>query len=241
MTPKIKYRGTIERKRFLTHDIVELRIKLIEPETIDFVAGQFIRLDSKKYDHHEPTTRTYSVSSPPSDKNHIELIIRLVPAGIVTTWVFNFLSEGEEITFSGAYGKFCLSDSMMPNIFIAGGSGMSAIWSIVRDMTDKNIVRKTYYFFGAVTQRDLYFIDELNRISSRFSWFTFVPALSNEPPDSGWNGERGLITDVVKRYFTDTTHFEAYLCGSSGMINACIECLTRAGMPGENIFFDKFA
>jgi Na+-transporting NADH:ubiquinone oxidoreductase subunit F len=65
--------------------------------------------------------------------------------------------------------------------------------------------------------------------------------LSNEPLESNWRGERGLITDVVARHMPDCKNREAYLCGSPGMINACIKVLRNNGMPEKNIYFDKFA
>ncbi len=71
--------------------------------------------------------------------------------------------------------------------------------------------------------------------------FNFVPALSKEPEGAGWEGERGLITDVVTRHIPDLTGFEAYLCGSPGMIDACVKMLTESGVAEEKIFFDKFA
>lgn len=224
----------------MTHDIVELRIRISDSQTISFIAGQFIRLDSKKYLDKEAVTRTYSISSPPSDTTHIELIIRRVPNGICTTWIFDHVKEQEAVTFAGPFGKFHLSDSNSPVIFIAGGSGMSSLWSILRDMLEKGITRNTSLFFGALTQKDLYFVDELDGIAARHSWFRFIPALSNEPPESDWKGERGLITDVVTRSVNDTSQYEAYVCGSPGMIDACVNVLTNKGMSPEKLFFDKF-
>ena len=237
-----RFRAAVEHKRQLTHDIVELRLALVDPRRLEFTAGQYIQLESEEYEGHDSVMRAYSVSSPPSDHEHIELIVRLVPNGICTTWVFEHLKERQEVTLSGPYGDFHLSDSDAPIIFIAGGSGMAPIWSILRDMIDKGITnRKASYFFGALTQRDLFYVDELNQLAREHDWFEFVPALSNEPEDSDWQGERGLITDVVGRHFPDTTRHEAYLCGSPGMIDACLKVLGTGGMPDSNIFYDKFA
>ncbi|RZB35978.1 MAG: Na+-transporting NADH:ubiquinone oxidoreductase subunit F [Desulfobacteraceae bacterium Eth-SRB2] len=235
------FRAKLIEKEMLTYDIAGLRIELIEPQTIDFVAGQYIQLESEEYKGREAVMRAYSISSVPSDNRHIELMIRKVPEGICTTWVFDYLQEGKELYFSGPYGEFQLSETDAPIIFIAGGSGMAPIWSIIQRMVEKGIHRNAVYFFGALSQKDLFYADELNNIADSSEWFKFVPALSQEPEDSNWQGERGLITDVVKRYFPDTSAHEAYLCGSPGMINACISVLTEGGLPEEKIYFDKFA
>jgi Na+-transporting NADH:ubiquinone oxidoreductase subunit F len=235
-----KFRATVSKKKPLTHDIIELGIKLIEPEEMEFTAGQYVQLESKKYKGRESVSRAYSISSAPSERNSLELIIRKVPEGICTTWVFDHLSEGDEINLSGPYGDFRLSENEAPIIFIAGGSGMAPIWSILQDMREKGISRKASYFFGALTQRDLFFLEDMKRMEQDIPDFNFIPALSNEEEGSGWAGERGLITEVVRRAFPDSSSHEAYLCGSPGMINACIDVLTSGGTAEEKIFFDKF-
>lgn len=236
-----KYQGKLLHKRPLTYDIVELRIELVAPKTIDFVTGQYVQLESGEYGGHDRVMRAYSMSSLPSDKNHIELMVRKVPSGICTTWVFEHLREGQEVTFSGPYGKFHISGTNTEIIFIAGGSGMAPIWGMLRGLKERGIVRKATYFFGALTQKDLFFVDELTKLQQEVSWFRFVPALSNEPAGSDWKGERGLITDVVARYMPDCSNHEAYLCGSPGMIDACIKVLKKGGMTEDRIFYDKFA
>ncbi len=236
-----RFRAKLVHKKPLTHDIVELRMQLLEPASISFEAGQYVQLESADYKGHESVMRGYSISSLPSDDRHLELIIRRVPDGICTTWVFDHLKEGAEVLFSGPYGFFHLSDTQAPIICIAGGSGMAPIWSIVRDMKEKGIARPTTYFFGALTQRDLFFLDEFRQLEKDCPWFKFVPALSKEPADSGWTGERGLITEVVARHFPDASQHEAYLCGSPGMIDASVAVLTKNGMPEQNVFYDKFS
>ncbi len=236
-----RFRARVEHKKPLTHDIVELRMELLEPNAISFEAGQYVQIESPAYKGHESVMRAYSISSVPSDTRHVELIVRLVPNGICTTWVFEHLKAGDPITLSGPYGHFHLSDTQAPLICIAGGSGMAPIWSIVRDMKEKGIARPTTYFFGALTQRDLFFMDEFKKLEQECPWFKFVPALSKEPDNSGWTGERGLITAVVSKHFPDTSKHEAYLCGSPGMIDASVKTLTQNGMPEQNVFYDKFS
>ncbi len=236
-----KFSGILEHKKPLTHDIVEVRIRLREPASIDFVAGQYVQLESPEYKGRESVMRAYSISSVPSDKEHIELNIRRVPDGICTTWVFDHLKEGDKVAFSGPYGDFQLQDTDAPIICIAGGSGMAPIWSILHDMIEKGIRRPTTYFFGAREQRDLFYHEELQKLEKEHDWFRYVPSLSGEAEDSDWQGERGLITDTVKKYFPDAAQHEAYLCGSPGMIDACVTVLTDGKMPEDKIYYDKFA
>lgn len=236
-----KFKGHLEYKKELTHDIVELRINLIEPAKIDFKAGQYIQLQSEPYKGRDSVMRAYSISSPPSDQENIELDIRLVPDGICTTWVFDYLEEGQKVDFSGPYGDFYLRDTEAPLVFVAGGSGMAPIHSIVNYMVENNIHREATYIFGARTQEDLFYTEELQKIDKEHDWFTFIPALSNEPEDSNWDGARGLVTDVLMERYDKMTEYEAYLCGSPGMIKACEKSLKELEILNKNIFYDEFA
>jgi Na+-transporting NADH:ubiquinone oxidoreductase subunit F len=231
----------VERIRDLTYDTKELRIRLVDPPEITFTPGQYLQLVAPEYrGNPEPVYRAYSVSSPPSEKNAAELIIRLVPDGICTTWVFKVLKQNDEVQMNGPYGNFRLSDTDREMFWIAGGSGMAPFWGIVRHMAENNIQRKCTYFFGALTTKDLYLVDELREIEKKLPNFKFVPALSKPGPDDKWEGETGLITEVAERHITQGTDAEAYLCGSGGMIDASIKVLKAKGIPEERIFYDKF-
>lgn len=236
-----KYRGRLLSKKVMTHDIYELRIALLDPPEIEFTAGQYAQLESREYKGRESVMRAYSISSVPSDRKHVEFMIRLVPGGICSTWVFEHLKEGQEVKLSGPYGDFHLRPTEAPILFIAGGSGMAPIWSMLRHMKETGSTRKAIYCFGAQSQRDLFLVDELRQLEKEMPNFTFVPGLSNEPAGSGWSGDTGLITEVVARQVPDASQYEAYLCGSPGMIGACIATLKKCGLPEDKIYFDKFA
>ena len=237
-----EHRCVVERIRDLTHDMKELRIRLLEPETMEFIAGQYVQLEAPAYgDNPDPVYRAYSMSSVPADDGAIELIVRLVPGGICTTWVFTMLTEGDEVTLSGPYGQFRLADSDRDMIWVAGGSGMAPFWSMVRQLRDIGCHRRCTYFFGAVSARDMFLLAELRSLAKELDWFTFVPALSAPAPDDAWDGQTGLITEVLERHVSDGSELEAYLCGSPGMIRAAGEVLAKKGVPRERTYYDEFA
>ena len=70
--------------------------------------------------------------------------------------------------------------------------------------------------------------------------FRFVPALSHCGEDELWEGERGLITDVVMRLHQELGEVDAYLCGPPPMVDAAIAMLDQNGVPEARVYFDKF-
>jgi Na+-transporting NADH:ubiquinone oxidoreductase subunit F len=237
-----EYKTEVVSIRDLTYDIKELTLKLKDPPSIDLRPGRYIQFVVPAYElTPDPVYRAYSVSSPPSSKDTIELEIRLVPNGICTTYVFNHLKTGDTVTINGPYGDFYLRESDREIVFVAGGSGMAPIKSMLLDMAEKGSTRKATYFFGARAVRDLFLVDEMRALQKRLPNFRFVPALSSPLPEDKWDGETGLITDVLARHYERMDHHEAYLCGSPGMIDAAIKVFKAKGLPDELTFFDKFS
>ncbi|MCJ7545156.1 MAG: hypothetical protein MUP47_11470 [Phycisphaerae bacterium] len=102
------------------------------------------------------------------------------------------------------------------------------------------IDRPCTYFFGAVSPRDLFLVEELSALAKELPNFRFVPALSGKDVPADWPGERGLITEVVDRHVQAAGDAEAYLCGSSGMIDAAVRILHSKDFSDGAIFYDKF-
>ena len=225
----------------LTHDIKQFRLELIEPKVIDYTPGQYVQLLTPVYEKSsEEVYRAYSISSDPAEKNFIELIIRLVPNGICTTYCFEYLKVGDEVKINGPYGKFRLSQSAAPIVFIAGGSGMAPIKCMLHHMKNTGNKRKATYYFGGNKIKELFMTDLMKTFESDLPDFRFVPVVAMPEEGENWTGERGLVTEAVRKKLTDASEYEAYLCGSPGMIDASIKVLKELGVREDKIFYDKF-
>lgn len=242
------YQGTVERIVQVTHDIREVYVKLPDGAEVNYVSGQYGQFEVPPYDKvKEPTMRAYSMSSPPSDKNHLEFLIRLVPGGIVTTYVHNHLKEGQKVRIVGPFGDFHVRNTDAAMICVAGGSGMAPFKSIFQDMLDRGTMdeRDVWYFFGARSKRDLFYLDWLYELDKKHPRFHFIPALSEPQPEDNWDGPTGLITEVLDGYLKGDIPAEqakeGYLCGSPGMLDACMAVMRKNNMDPERIYFDKFA
>ncbi|SHH40114.1 NADH:ubiquinone reductase (Na(+)-transporting) subunit F [Thermosipho atlanticus] len=238
-----KYFGRVVSIRDVTHDIKELKIQF--SEEFNFKAGQYVQIVIPPYGQiKQSTQRAYSIASLPSKKHEIELLIRLVPDGIATTYIHNYLKEGDKLEIIGPLGDFYLRDTNVDVICVAGGSGMAPIKSIILDMLEKGLThRHVWYFFGARTEKDLFYVDLFRDIEKKWEKFHFIPVISEPENPELWNGEIGLVTDVMVKYLERVidkgTSKEAYLCGSPGMINACEKLLKEHGI--DKVYYDKFA
>ena len=239
-----EFQATVISTRNLTYDIKLIRFRLDHPDEISFTPGQYLQLYSEPYDDiKESVSRAYSIASPNTDTGYIELMIRLVPDGICTTWVHHYLHEGQQVKLVGPMGDFRLHDGAGEIIMVAGGSGMAPFVSMLHDIVNRNIQRTITFFFGVVSSRDLFFLEEMKSFEQQLPNFRFVPAMSEPGPEENWNGETGLITEPLARYLKerDVSDAQAYLCGSPGMIYACNVVLTKHGIKEQSIYFDPFS
>jgi len=232
-----EYKTLVTRVEPLTHDIKHLTLRLDSSDTIVFKPGQYIQFRIPGTEEF----RAYSIASSPSRGNEIELIIRLVPGGLCSTYVHEILKPGSSATITGPYGDFYLrEDSTRDIVCIGGGCGMAPIRSILSSLAEKGMLRKATYFFGARSKNDLFYTEELRQLERDYPSFTYVPALSDPKPADQWDGDVGLITQVVEKHVRDASNSEAYLCGPQPMIDASLKVLTAKGMKQENILYDKF-
>jgi propane monooxygenase reductase subunit len=221
----------------LTHDIRHLALDLIEPQDIAFHAGQYVDVQIPGTTH----TRAFSMANTPATGGRLEFMIKLYPGGRFSGLLEDQLAPGHELEVRGPYGVFILREhSDADLVFIGGGAGMAPIWSLLNSMAERGLRRKVTYYYGARSPRDLFHLDELAGLGERLPDFRFVPALSEPAPGDGWEGETGLITDVVDRLESDLTGYEGYLCGPPPMIDAAIELLVAKGIGEARIFYDKF-
>src|SRR3712207_942987 len=118
---------------------------------------------------------------------------------------------------------------------------MAAILSILRHMAEKGIDRKDTFYYGARTRKDLFCLHEIEELGERMPGeFRFVPALSEPENEDEWDGQTGLITDVVQSLEDDLNGTEAYMAGPPPMIDAAIPVLMRMGVDEDDIYYDKF-
>ncbi|MDH7598535.1 MAG: FAD-binding oxidoreductase [Sedimentisphaerales bacterium] len=225
----------------LTADTRLFRFELQDPPVIDFIPGQYVRLLCPPYPGSpEPVTREYSIASDPANRHILELVIRKVPNGICTRYCFDYLKIGQQVFLSRPVGQFGLSDRPLPAVFIAGGSGLAPFLAMLYALADGQQYRPVTLFFGARTVNDLYLLERLRGFEARIKGFRFVPVVAQVEQGQDWDGQVGLVTDVIGRLYQDLKGHEGYLCGPPGMIDAALKVLTALGMPPEQIYYDKF-
>ncbi|MBU2498905.1 MAG: 2Fe-2S iron-sulfur cluster binding domain-containing protein [Proteobacteria bacterium] len=237
-----EYKIKVERIEDLTPEIKGLHLKILTPEEgITFKPGQYVQFEVPKYKMTSSEEyRAYSIASGSEDHRSLELVITKVPKGAVTTYVHDFLKEGEELHMTGPYGDFYLRESDRDILMIATGSGMAPMKAMLQQIEAQKIQRKTTFFFGERTKADLFYMDQLEAWEKKMPHFTFVPTLSRATEEDQWTGEKGRVTNLIEKHIDEKANIDVYICGSPAMVESCVELLTKKGTPEDRVYFDKF-
>jgi propane monooxygenase reductase component len=221
----------------VTHDMRHLVLKLIEPEEMRFFPGQYMDITIPGTD----TVRSFSMANITSrEGGRLEFVIKVYPDGKFSHFLDSKVQVGDRLDLSGPFGVFTLRDGDDDLVFVGGGAGMAPILALLRSMVERGLQRKATYFYGARTKRDLCFESELRDLEEKLPNFRYLPALSEPSDDDDWDGETGLITDVVKRHASNLTGVHAYVCGPPPMVEAAVPLLATLGVEEKRIYYDKF-
>jgi propane monooxygenase reductase subunit len=220
----------------VTHDMRHLVLRLTEPAEIKFFPGQYVDITIPG----TTESRSFSMANTSSRGGRLEFVIKVYPDGLFSHFLDTTLAVGDRLELTGPYGVFTLREGDDALVFIGGGAGMAPILSLLRSMAERGITRKATYYYGARGRRDLCFEEELRALEERLPGFRYVPALSEPAAGDDWDGETGLITDVVKRHAAGLAGAHAYVCGPPPMVEAALPLLATLGVAEKRIYYDKF-
>jgi propane monooxygenase reductase component len=220
----------------VTHDLRHLVLRLIEPGEVKFFPGQYVDIAIPGTEE----TRSFSMANTNSRDGRLEFVIKVYPDGLFSHFLDTTLQVGDRLQLTGPYGMFTLREGDDDLVFIGGGAGMAPILSLLRSMAGRGLTRKATYYYGARGRRDLCFTGELRALEDTLPGFRYIPALSEAAPDDDWDGETGLITDIVKRHAGELAGVHAYVCGPPPMVEAALPLLATLGVAEKRIYYDKF-
>lgn len=232
---RVQTSGRIVAVRNLTHDIRHVTWRTDAP--VDYIAGQYMNITWPGL----AGTRSYSFCDAPvtGGRDQVSAFVRRVPGGAFSELLF--AGDAASVTFGidGPHGNFWLRPGEGPILCIAGGSGLSPLMSLLRDALDRDVRRDALLLFGARGARDLYCRDEIATIARQWPGrFDFWPVLSETPVP-------GMRSGFVTAHIQDALGWlgaapQTYMCGPPGMIDAAVTALVPAGIPLDDIHYDKF-
>ena len=233
-------KGTVEvvANEPVTHDLRHLVVKLVEPEEIKFFPGQYMDFVVPGTDE----SRSFSMANTPNRDGMFEFVIKIYPGGLFSEFLAEKVQPGDRICRwrrrsapspcgRAARRTWCSS---------AAARGWPRCWACCGRWPSGGSTARSPSTTARAPSRTCASSASWRSWPSGCPTSRYVPALSHAPDDDGWDGERGMITDVVKRRETGLAGVDAYVCGPPPMVDAAIATLTALGVKENNIHYDKF-
>jgi len=264
MATQTQPRPTVQR-RLLTAELTNsvllspqtkhLEFRVAGVDEFRFTAGQFVSIKQPQPDG-KLHTRAYSIASAPRSESTFDLCLNRVEDGFLSNWLCD-LEIGATIQFHGPHGLFVLREPRQDTIFIATGTGIAPIRSMVEWLfaePERNRGHQFWLVFGTRYEHSIYYRDEFERIARENANFHYLPTLSRCGDD--WQGCRGYVQDHVREIVAGRTDIqargphragyrrdevEAYICGLNEMVAAVRKLLTEdMGWDRKQVIFERY-
>lgn len=231
-------KGNVIRIEDFTHNTRRFWIEVSELETFDFIPGQFVTLDLPIHEKPNKRWRSYSISSWPDGSNIFELLIVHTPGGLGTTYLFNEVKVGDELTFRGAQGVFTLPPSLEKDVFfICTGTGIAPFRSMVNHIQLHNTtIKNIHLIFGCRKKEDLLYYDELKELEQTLPGFHYHPTLSREH----WEGHHGYVHPIYQELCKNKPDALFFLCGWKHMIDEAKKHILEIGYDKKAIHLELY-
>lgn len=222
----------VESVQRLAEDV--LRVYLRVEGKLRYRAGQFLTLVRS-----DGVSRSYSLASRPEDGARLELHVRVLPGGKMSSWLASDAALGAELAVRGPAGECFYTEGApeQPLVLAGVGSGLAPLWGIVRDALDAGHRGPIELWHGARTPSGLYLREELRQLAAAHENFTYRPcALEGDPGDVSV----GRLDQLLLGGTASFAEPRFFLCGDAPLVQGLKRALFLRGASLRSIYADAF-
>jgi NAD(P)H-flavin reductase len=218
--------GEIVQHDRRTPTIAVLTIRPDRP--LGYQPGQYISVQVAKWPR---LWRRYSIANAPRENGLIDIHVRAIPGGMVSTALVNHSGTGDTLTLAAARGDLQIPAEMDRDVVcVAGGTGLAPIKSIVEAIvmqTRQGKRRSVTVYLGARHDDDLYDMRDLATLKLAYPALNLARVVAEE---------HGALPEAARRHasFRNT---EVYVAGPAGLVSATVRALANR-VPSDRFHHD---
>lgn len=228
-----EFPARLVRSEPLCEDILGCIFEAADREQFVFEPGQHIRLSLREGAFEQD--RYYSIASAPSADNRFELAIQV--GDDPGARILRALSPGDELAAWGPNGSFGLREPLRDSIFVATGTGITPLRSMLESALPEANGRRIELIYGARSPERLLYRERWEELAQVHSNFSFTPTVTQ--PDPGWTGSSGRVQGrLASSVKGRESSVDVYFCGRPEMISECCSLLRERGVEAGSLLFE---
>jgi NAD(P)H-flavin reductase/hemoglobin-like flavoprotein len=206
-------------------------------ERFNYRAGQHVTVQTRRW---PKVWRSYSIACRPREDGLIRFHVKAVSGGWVSTALVDHTSVGDPLILGPAIGSMTLAQAGKRDLVcVAGGTGLAPVKALVEQVVYEESTlrhhRNIWLFCGARTEKEMYDLRDLWRLTDVYPWLQVHPVASDDP---AYPGMQGNVGRVAARYLPHA-ECEAYAAGPAPMVAETVKMLTKAGLPIQRVHYDE--
>jgi ferredoxin-NADP reductase len=223
-----------------THDVKSFTFASPQGKRFGFEAGQYFLFDFSAEAQGEP--RCYSISSSPHRANAFTVTVKRVPGGKVSNWLHDTMAPGMTVKGQGPLGHFIRPKAPGTKLLLlSGGSGITPVMSMVRDLADSAEPADIVFLHAARTPADLIFRNELSVLAARLKRLRLQFLPETVTGELAWSGLSGRISaDYLRLAVPDIGDRVVMCCGPAPFMAAARSITAALGVPPLNYIEESF-
>ncbi len=232
-TQAATFPATVTRLDRLCPTTFALSLSTPDRDKLAFLPGQYVNIAVPDTDE----SRSYSFSNEPGE-DELTFLIKVTPGGVMSEYLTQRASVGDELTFTGPNGSFFLRESERPIVLLAGGTGLAPILSILRRLAESGSERPVHLIYGATTDDDVIELDTIRELAQTLPHLTWDYCVA-DPNTSAEH--QGYVTALLTDEHLHGGEATVYLCGPPPMVEAVRGHLAENGIEPAGFYYEKFA
>jgi CDP-4-dehydro-6-deoxyglucose reductase, E3 len=218
----------------LCPEVRQFVFEAVDTDGFAFTPGQFVSL-VHQFEGRE-VTRAYSIASAP-DRNRFELCLNRVKEGVFSPWLFA-MNPGDTVNMQGPLGYFVLRNPARDALFVATGTGIAPIRSILQANLAGPRTAQITLLFGARYPASILYRGEFDTMAALWPGFRFWPTVTR--PDDTWQGRTGRVQQHLLEAIGDRRDIDVYICGLREMVDDVRAVLKCVGFDRKQIIVEKY-
>ena len=196
--------------------------------------------------HGQTVQRSYSFCTTPYTDRYPAITLKKITGGLVSTYLHAHAHEGMTLQALPPTGQFTLPPLTTPTrhlVFIAGGSGITPLFSLLKAALIQEKETTISLFYANRHEANIIYREALQTLAQDYPERLHVTHVLSQPSPS-WKGYQGRLNPpLLRKLFHALPEAPAtayFLSAPTGLMDMAKETLAQLGVPLRHIHQEHF-